>query len=543
MGCPGRGILPSGMDPVADARALLPAYVAFGPLVVACASGALLGALCTWIAARIAGGPALALDAEEARELPWTERARRVYPLRITLAAATILVPTLVGLLAWLTVGPLSRVSSGVVGLCSALATLVTVLIVRRATTHRLAEPLRWPSGTPRMALARLLILYPHLLVLLVTFVILPPRFNLRAWITLGIAGGLTLAVMWGRQLVVARWLGLVVPAGEKLAAAVRLAEERVGVRARRTVEIPLAAANALAFPLSRVLAFTRTAVDRLEVEELAAVAAHELGHVAEKWHVSLFRLSAPLLMLPLAAGRPLVGTIGVWGLVGAEILLVVSLILLRRLARRMEERADHLAHTHQIEPGRYATALEHLYRLNLVPAVLASRRRVHPHLYDRLTAAGVVPDYPRPLPPSRSRSRGASAVIVCLPLLLMSAPHLVASTLRSSSSRDEGALARAAALDGGNAWTLGALGFLRSGRPDAVTLFRACAALDRSDSYCESCLCNELARSGHCDAAQRAAAESLKRARRYETPADEQALRERTRQSLDYCRWVYRHR
>ncbi len=531
------------MDPVAAARALFPGYVAFGPLILACASGAMLGALCPWIAARIGGGPALALDSQQARELPWTERARLVYPLRVTLAAATVLVPTLVGLLAWLTVGPLSRVSSGTVGLCSSVAALVMVLIVQRAMTRRLTEPLRWPSSSPRMAVARLLILYPHLLVLLVTFLVLPPRFNLRAWVTLGVAFALIVAVMWGRQLVVARWFGFVVPAGEKLAAAVRLAEERVGVRARSTVEIPLAAANALAFPLSRVLAFTRPAVDNLEEEELAAIAAHELGHVAEKWHVSLLRMSAPLLMLPLAAARPLVGTIGIWGLVGAEVVFLVSLILLRRLARRMEERADDVAHTHQVEPGRYATALERLYRLNLVPAVLASRRRVHPHLYDRLTAAGVVPDYPRPPPPSRARSRGASAVVVCLPLFLMPAPYVVAASVRANSSRDEGALVWTAALDGGNAWTLGELGFLRSGRPDAVTLFRACAALDRESSYCESSLCAELARSGQCDAAERAAAETLKRARCYQTPADEQALRERTRQAVDYCRWLSGHR
>lgn len=531
------------MDPVAAARALLPGYVTLGPLVVASASGAFLGALCTWIAAHVAGGPVFSLDAEHALELPWTERARRVYPLRRALAFATILVPVFVGVFDWLTVGPLSRVPAEVVGLCSALSALVAALLVRRAMTRRLPEPLRWPHGTPRTALARLVLLYPHLLVVLLTFMILPPRFNLWVWITLGVVAVLMVAVMWGRQLVVARWLGLVAPAGEKLAAAVRLAEERVGVSVRATVEVPLAAANALAFPLSRELAFTRPAVDNLEVEELAAIAAHELGHVAEKWHVSLLRMIAPLILLPIAAARPLVGTIGVWGLVAAEVLLLVSLIMLRRLARRMEERADQVAHAHQVEPGRYAKALERLYRLNLIPAVLASRRRVHPHLYDRLTAAGVVPDYPRPPPPSRFRSRGALAVVVCIPLLVTSAPAIVAGMLRSESPKYERALLWAAALDGGNAWTLGALGIRRSGEPAAVTLFRACAAVDRAGTWCESSLCTELARDGRCDAAERAAAETLVRARSFETPAQEKALGEQTRQAVDYCHELSTHR
>jgi hypothetical protein len=36
------------------------------------------------------------------------------------------------------------------------------------------------------------------------------------------------------------------------------------------------------------------------------------------------------------------------------------------------------------------------LYEENLIPAVMA-QRRTHPDLYDRLIAAGVQPDYPRP--------------------------------------------------------------------------------------------------------------------------------------------------
>ena len=33
-----------------------------------------------------------------------------------------------------------------------------------------------------------------------------------------------------------------------------------------------------------------------------------------------------------------------------------------------------------------------------------AGKRTVHPSLYDRMIAAGVTPDYPRPAPPSRFR-------------------------------------------------------------------------------------------------------------------------------------------
>lgn len=529
----------SGVDSVAAARALLPGYVLFGPLVSASALGALLGAVCMWIAARIAGEPALALTPAQAAELPWTERARRVYPLRISLAFATILVPWLVGFVTWMTVGPLSRVSSGIVGLCSAASAFFAVVLVGKAVSRGVPEALRRPSRSRGKAMAHLLI-RPHWLILAVTFVVLPPRFNLRAWITLGVAAALILAVMWGRQLVVARWLGLARPAGEKLAEAVRLAEERIGVRARRTVEIPLAGATALAFPLAHELLFSEVAVDILDVEELAAIAAHELGHIAEKWRVSFFGATGPLMALPLTAARPAVGTpFGMWTLLAVEVSVLASVIMLRRLARRREERADRVAQTHETAPGRYATALERLYRHNLVPAVMGSRRHIHPHLYDRLTAAGVVPDYPRPEPPSRARIRGALAVVVCLPLLVTPTRYVAAFLMRKEFPRDGTALLRAAALDGGNAWTLGVLGFVRSGKPDAVTLFRACAILDGADTYCERALCTEFARGGHCGEATRAADEALERARRSQAPAAVQALRNETQQALDYCHWL----
>lgn len=65
-----------------------------------------------------------------------------------------------------------------------------------------------------------------------------------------------------------------------------------------------------------------------------------------------------------------------------------------------MEERSDELGHAHEGETaGTYARALEKLYEANLMP-VVGPAKEVHPHLYDRMIAAGVTPDYPRPTPP-----------------------------------------------------------------------------------------------------------------------------------------------
>jgi hypothetical protein len=71
-------------------------------------------------------------------------------------------------------------------------------------------------------------------------------------------------------------------------------------------------------------------------------------------------------------------------------------------LSQRMEKRADELALKEQINEGVYARALEKLYRENLSPAVNVNNRQTHPHLYDRMIAAGITPDFPRPARPKR---------------------------------------------------------------------------------------------------------------------------------------------
>jgi hypothetical protein len=69
------------------------------------------------------------------------------------------------------------------------------------------------------------------------------------------------------------------------------------------------------------------------------------------------------------------------------------------RISRKLETRADDMATANEGDAGTYARALTRLYADNLLPAVTAKERATHPHLYDRLLAAGVTPDFPRPAP------------------------------------------------------------------------------------------------------------------------------------------------
>src|SRR5205823_45956 len=109
-----------------------------------------------------------------------------------------------------------------------------------------------------------------------------------------------------GGGLPIARALGLARLASPRLSAVVARAAERVGLRPRATYEIPSSNANAFAFPLSGRLAFTTTILDVLDDDELTAVCAHELGHLAEPRALSWCRV-APLLFLGPLAATPLI--------------------------------------------------------------------------------------------------------------------------------------------------------------------------------------------------------------------------------------------
>lgn len=83
-----------------------------------------------------------------------------------------------------------------------------------------------------------------------------------------------------------------------------------------------------------------------------------------------------------------------------------------RSLSQRMERRADELAFKQQLNEGVYARALEKLYRENQSPAVQVDDRQTHPHLYDRMLAAGITPDFPRPARPQRLTLMGWAFLI-----------------------------------------------------------------------------------------------------------------------------------
>jgi hypothetical protein len=173
--------------------------------------------------------------------------------------------------------------------------------------------------------------------------------------------------------------------------------------------------ANALALPLSGTLVFCDRLLEILNDEEVAAVCDHELGHLAESRWIILGRYVGTMAILPSLLVKPMVHQ---WGLPGvmATLLLVISWgRLARKLVHQMELRADIRAFNHQARASVYAKALEKIYQANRMPAVTPGNNLSHPHLYDRMLAAGTTPEFPRPQAPRRLTILGWLVPIACL--------------------------------------------------------------------------------------------------------------------------------
>lgn len=250
----------------------------------------------------------------------------------------------------------------------------------------------------------------PLIVLGLVLYSLAPPAWDGRASALLVFGTttvGLYLAWGWRRLL---RWTGVIGPAGDRLRGIATRAAGRAGVELRSIEQAALPMVNAFAFVFDQGIAVTDAAVAVLDDDELGAVCAHELAHLAEPRWVLAVRLAYGflwgLIVTSLGLIRPVLGSLS-WevallilsfGLAG---LLVVG-SLVRILEHRMEVRADARAGPAEESPGAYGRALARIYETNLVPVVLGMKRGTHPELYDRLAAAGARPDDPRPAAPPR---------------------------------------------------------------------------------------------------------------------------------------------
>jgi Zn-dependent protease with chaperone function len=465
--------------PIDAARALLPWWVGWAPLAWPLAAYAL-----AYGASRLAGWIGFGeMDRTKWPEMPWWERARVSYGGRVANVSCVVFMPVLLGVMAlFFKGGALARVGAPLQCAGAAVAAGAGALAVQVRSHRLLFGRERFGWGTVGAdAVSSLIVRLPHLVLAVSLVPVMAVPITVTRGALLVLAATVNLWLVMGGGFHLSRALGLVRPAPPRLAAAVDRAAATAGVQPAGVHLIARAWANAYAFPLLGRIAFTPWAVEVLDDAELEAIAAHELGHLAESPRDRWLRAVPGALVLPLlwamfAGGRqngalPLI-------LLAAFVPLLMAV---RRLRARGELHADRAGHGHHAEDAAvYARALERLYAANLTPAVLAVKR-VHPHLYDRMTAAGSAPSYPRPAAPSRRSARTGLAAALLVTVGAIVALRVGLFFLPASLG-PEGAALVALADEGGGADELDELARIHAARGDlagASTLVAAADALE----------------------------------------------------------------
>jgi Zn-dependent protease with chaperone function len=388
--------------------------------LVLIANSFVLSMACQKLGAAICLRPVRKLQTEN-----WAEKARVSYPVWVGLGSGLFVLGVLSLVQALAFDKHISFPGAGwVPSICMASSFLAGALVNNRVETRLKGRKVTIGDWLRHLVIP-LLLFGPHYLVLLWLALSTPDRFTPLVWIYVGVGGVAILFYVFSGGLFIARLLGMAWRAPASVERIVEAAAQRVGIWPKASYLIRWKAVNALAFPVIGRIAISDTAAKHLAEDELIAICVHELGHLNESRRIKTLRIVASFLWLPVICTKPLLGTYGLPGIAVLALGILFGHRAVRRLSRAMEERADAIGHAHEGESGTYARALEHIYQLNLIPAVMPQKRAMHPHLYDRLLAAGIVPAYPRPNPPSRWR-----ASIAVLAMLGCAVVYLVISSV-----------------------------------------------------------------------------------------------------------------
>ena len=489
------GAVGDGIDWIEPARRLLPAWIGWAywiwlPIYAAAA----------WASAWICRGLVLR-GYRRAEGLHWTERARAAFPARAA-SSLPVLVALISGLCVQAQLGAFSRVHPSAFAVLVGTACYLCALVTWPGLVARLLErPVRY-AELARSHLVFWLMLMPMMPLGSATALLLPSEPGLTGGLMLALGSLLCLGVCWGGAIPIALAMRLAAPAGPRLGEIVGSVARRMGVSVNGVYEIALDGANALAYPLGRAVLFTERALVVLNDDEIAAIAAHELGHVSEPRSVALGRVVPVVYMYFVIAGSRWLPKAQPVVLLAFGIGLLLMMLALPALARRLERRADAAGLAHEEVPGLYAAALERIGRDNLLPAVMPGRAGSHPHLYDRLASSDRPPSYPRPDPPSRFRG----AFVLAMGLSLVAVIPTGAALARAHATDDENGHVYSLAFWGGGAWDLKNLGWLRSedgDSPGAATFLSAASALLPNDIYAPSEAAIHWSQIEHCSEAR----------------------------------------
>ncbi len=349
----------------------------------------------------------------------WTQRARLLFSGRLTAAYCLLTLPVDAYCCAKLINAHDHDLPTPISAWAVSFAAVAAVILARESVSREIRPGSRFGQFF-RSTASIVLLRYLSIAAILAATAIMPWHFGIVAWVIAAVTAAALIAMQYGLTVNIMSRLGVLKPADPDLQQLVDDTSRKMGIAVRHTWILPNTAATALALVTTRDIVFTSALLTHLPGEQIAAICAHELGHLSEPPHVRRRRQLSAFLFFPLIFLWPTIALGNRFLLYFAAWLFIVSLLRsqLGGMARQMEIRADQLAGAAVNNPAVLARALERLYEVNQMPAVIGRRRSVHPPLYDRMTAAGIVPDYARPLPP-KQRSVLDIALLAILVILI----------------------------------------------------------------------------------------------------------------------------
>jgi Zn-dependent protease with chaperone function len=336
----------------------------------------------------------------------WTERARLLWPARRVLVGTILACLAVAGMLPWV----LGHHGDSTAAFWSAMAGyLAGSFFSTREIEPRYTFP-KWLYET----FWQVLVQFGVLVIFIWLLHTMPYVMQPRDWLRFALGTLAVIVILTGLWLPVL-YLFLKAKKSPDLRLE-RLVDEmaaQTGIKPWRVYygESPLARAAALIY--LRSLVFTSRVLEVLDDDELRSIILHELAHLRENIVVCLSRLIPVLSLMLITLIHPLMHHFGTAGLFWLFVVVFLLLKLAKRIARRMEHHADDAAIQGAADAAIYARALEKIYQVNQLPAVMRGNNMVHPHLYDRMLAAGVTPDYPRPQPPGRMAWPGWAVFLI----------------------------------------------------------------------------------------------------------------------------------
>lgn len=351
----------------------------------------------------------------------WTERARLAYAPGHALVWLALILPTLLAFVSDVGAGSLGASPSlSQPGFWTVwLAAFAGVMTVRYGWVRELWGPRvtirSWLAG----CLVLLVLFIPHVIVFLLLVFLMPDEPSARAAVIFGAGVLITAILVRGGGLLLLRLIGVVRAAPPSVTEMVGLLALEMKVPGKvEVLELHWPQVNAVAWVMHRTVGFSRAMLNLMREDEVRAVAAHELAHLMEPRWVKTVRIAHVFAYLPIVL---LIKYGGSAGPAFGFVLAIAIPLAYRRFTRNLEKRADRVEREAIVDPAPYMRSLLSLYEANLAPAVMPGAQS-HPHLYDRLLAGGIQPDFPRPRPPSRAKPllSALAATIIAVVLMFM---------------------------------------------------------------------------------------------------------------------------